>query len=209
VYILDAFLYFVDRILTGIYNGNPRNRSKKLRILDVMGPFRKSEDLSVDDELNSFGMDGLSKHRQANILEALYGVRKADAVFSSCRPHYPREHFHYKVVHTEDLRLQLKRTGVIHFSMERAHNIKTALESYEDECISFSQFCLILHSQTKEEQSLRWSIAPQIQRHKSPSMSNLYLLTDDDDDDDNDDNDCLLVKINYDSNDKDAEVEVC
>jgi len=208
-----ALLYSIDRILTGINNGyGKRKRLFVIRLSSRLKENILSDTEEMEVELKAFGADGFSRIRQLQVLKVLTRARTANDVFNKCFPHYPNDHFHYEVVNTVDLKKQLTRIGDAFINKETAHGIRAELENYGKEVISFSQFCLIIHSQINETQSIRWSEATRslkILRNRAPSMAQIYLANSSSDSDDDEVDDNVLVRIHQSESKNGDKIEIC
>jgi len=145
---LHAFVYSFDRILTGIYNGHIGNEN----ILHVIRLGRGSlNKLSPAEkkELQGYTVTNMPQSKQNQLKLAMDDCEKVESVFKKCHPFYPTGHFHYQVVRKVDLQNILKKKNMSSFlTGSFASNVVVALESYGKSEVSFSQFCMIIHSQT-------------------------------------------------------------
>jgi len=145
---LHALVYSFDRILTGIYNG----RIAEENILHVIRLGRGSRNKLTpveEKELKGYTVTNMPQSKQNQLKIAIEDCEKVESVFKKCRPFYPTGHFHYQVVKKVDLQNMLKKKNVSSFlTGSFASNVVVALESYGKSEVSFSQFCMIIHSQT-------------------------------------------------------------
>jgi len=206
---LMAEIYFIDRVCTGCHN--QLRKSRKLNVIR----FARGRQLFVRNrkqihvEVKAFRAEGMSKLRHYQIEHILKMARKASDVFKSCHPIYPAEHFHYKVVPTDELQARLVYIDGYFLEENTVRKVKAALSRYKPKSISFSQFCMIIHGETKESQAKTWfdltsSRSVKMGRSKvSPSMKDVYLVDDSDEEE-------ILVKVSHNaSNDEnDEHIEV-
>ncbi len=171
--ILYSFVILFDRILVGFINGCCRGN--QLFILNPNVKFESGineEDLERLSKLNrrrsSILLPGLkaiacayevnkvllnmslSPKRKEKLRGALNLASEARDIFHKARPHYPPEHWHFKVVNIGSLLTVLRAPLVsvnTYLNADVRNSIASNIEDYEktSECetISFSMFCFI------------------------------------------------------------------
>jgi len=144
--IIRAFIVLVDRFLTGIANGC----CNKERISTIDG--RREVHVhetgkTIPAEVSKKIAQGISPQRKKEIFRAGEMVFVAKLVFLESSPHFPEDHWHYKVVSASALTNRLKIDGKrlkLNYEGELDTLLKL-LEEKGDNAISFSMFLLFLH----------------------------------------------------------------
>jgi len=183
---LKALVYMIDRIWTGIHNGRGTKKNVLFMIRIGRGQLNKLSE-TEEDELKAYVAQGFSRSRESQLKNVIRDAQLAEDIFNKCKPYYPAEHFHYRVVRTLDLHDHLKKKYNSNEFLRGnlASNVADVLESYTKKEISFSQFCMIIHSQTPRSLMSKSTVD---RTSTSPRYSSLYLAHTDDG---HDDDDCL------------------
>jgi hypothetical protein len=142
-YFLKAFVIFIDRYGTGVANGC--FKQDKLFVCDPSVQARVYSTSAEIDDILQFTRPG--DQRVSDIARAMQLALAANEVFKKCKPCFPPEHWHWRVVKEEKLKDvvgTIACQSILGLSNSEFATLNLRLDRCDLKDISFSRFCLYI-----------------------------------------------------------------